>query len=320
MNENATARTGIVAVWDYCRTLLDAGTLRETALPRLREVLILAALVAGLYYLAKITWLLLPLPEPAAPAPLAPSLVHPATLQPPPPPPTDVQALGDWRLFGNPQAEKFPPEAAAETSAPPPPKEIDTKELRLRGVILNPGNPENARASIAQKNQAQWYNIAETLEGRDTVVANIAKDHVVLQEGELSTTLYLFPKKDPKQKDDPENLKVIDMRENKRATTVAAKYKKRLVEKPDTLAQLLHFSTVRQDGDTIGYRIRPKRSRSDFFALGLKSGDIINSINGTELDSLLSLQSVQHNLEHDTEIRVRITRQKKPVELVVKLQ
>ncbi|HBO11718.1 MAG TPA: type II secretion system protein GspC, partial [Halieaceae bacterium] len=67
------------------------------------------------------------------------------------------------------------------------------------------------------------------------------------------------------------------------ATDLAAQYRERLYNDPQSLADVVRITAVRQGDQLVGYRVSPGRAGEDFAALGFEPGDIVTGVNGLSL-------------------------------------
>jgi general secretion pathway protein C len=77
---------------------------------------------------------------------------------------------------------------------------------------------------------------------------------------------------------------VVDKGSDAGATELARSYRERLYENPQSLAEVVTVSAVRENGQLLGYRIAPGKERAQFEQLGFKQGDLVTSVNGIALD------------------------------------
>ena len=77
----------------------------------------------------------------------------------------------------------------------------------------------------------------------------------------------------------------VDQRSDEELSQVAADYRDRLYKNPQSLANVVLVSAVREEGALQGYRIRPGRDAQQFDRLGFKPGDMVVGVNGIALDN-----------------------------------
>ncbi|WP_230198377.1 type II secretion system protein GspC [Luminiphilus syltensis] len=64
---------------------------------------------------------------------------------------------------------------------------------------------------------------------------------------------------------------------------LAARYRDKFYDEPQTLASVVSVSVVRDDGGLRGYRLAPGREADVFRQLGFRAGDLVTAINGLPL-------------------------------------
>ena len=77
--------------------------------------------------------------------------------------------------------------------------------------------------------------------------------------------------------------KNVDMRGDIRTTALARGYRQQLYKNPESLAELVRISAVRDGGVLRGYRIAPGSDNAQFSQLGFKTGDLVTGVNGIAL-------------------------------------
>ena len=274
-------------------------------------VIALARALAGLT-LAILTGPSLPSARSPVGAGAAPASDNPAAARP-----VDDALIVSWHLFG--QAETSQPVAVAPV--PPPTTPLN---LRLVGVFFMERGGDRALALIADGNNPErGYRIGEPLPG-GARLQRIQRDHVVVSRGGREEVLKLpklgeappthapsimAPPDTPEPTAEPtfepassRELPVID------ASAVAERLRGEAMTRPQVLEDIAFASPYLQNGQFIGFRLRPGRDRQIFQQLGLNGGDVITEINGNRLNSpaqgLILLQEV---LSAD-QLNVRILR------------
>ncbi len=266
--------------------------------------LILSALVALLA--ARWTWQLVAL---AQPAPLAlPALAQTGSPLPAETRPYDLKALIDAPLFGAEAQQRSQPKALP-TAAP---RSAQT-HLKLIGII----GGERGAAIILDGARQRTYLTGEYLaQNRSLQLAQVAANHVILLRDGVAEKLELAgERRSANIARTPATVA--------RATTIdlqQAQFRQLLGDARSTLQnnplQLSRFLTllpVQQDGALQGYRLDAGQDKRLFSALGLQPGDLIKSIDGTELRSL-SLPQLYSTLQSQDSFQVEILRQGSPLQ------
>lgn len=269
------------------------------------------------YELARLSWRLIPLPPPPlaaqhAPrpgaAPAGPGVALPVT---------DHGQVADWHLFGEPSREAPPP-------PPPPVAAPETRlNLTLMGVFFaeNGGRP---MALIEGAGDKLAYAPGEELHGAaaGVILQEVHKDKVVLSRNGRLETLSLpksgeslagsgpapLPGLDgsaplgmaPEAAEPPGS--VID------ASAIAGRFREAAVTQPEALQDLAFIDPYVENGQFVGFRLRPGRDRRLLRQLGLRGGDVLTEVNGTRLDDPAKGFAVLQELFGAEQVDVRILR------------
>lgn len=217
-------------------------------------------------------------------------------------PSADYAAIGAWHLFGR-------LEAGQPVETPPVSLPVTPLNLRLVGVFFVERG-DRALALIAEGNSLErGYRIGEPLPG-GALLERIQRDHVIvsrngrreilnlpkLSEVNRSVTPVLEsepPPVDPEFEAAPASFReprVID------ASSMANRLRGEATVRPQALEDIAFASPYIQNGQFIGFRLRPGRDAQLLRTLGLSSGDVITEIDGSRLNSpvqgLVMLQAV----------------------------
>jgi len=272
-------------------------------------VIALARALAGL----TLAFLFGPLPPAAsmtAPAPRG-SLAERAnaTVQPP----IDYAAIGAWHLFGR-------LEVGRPVAAPPVALPVTPLNLRLVGVFFVEQG-DRALALIAEGNSLErGYRIGEPLPG-GALLEQIQRDRIIVSRNGRREVLNLPKLSDgarpPAPAPAPEPPVGIEAppepassRESRAidASAVADRLRGEAAVRPQALEDIAFASPYVQNGQFVGFRLRPGRDAQLLRQLGLSSGDVITEINGSRLDSpVQGLAMLQAVLNAD-QVEVRVLR------------
>lgn len=259
--------------------------------------------------LATLTWQLLPAPADQASQDIGPSQIAGAR--------SDntgqlTAELAGWHLFGE-SASKAAVETPTETTQVP----LTRLQLTLFGVLAS-DDPSEAYAIIAgSDNLAHVYGIGDELPGQ-AVVNAIEADRVILERGGRLETLTL-PKQgalNPATDDNTtENTasepkgRLIDRRQDVRATALLNDFRNTLTSNPAELTQLVQVTPYQENGQFTGFRIQRVTGKArQLLRLGLRRGDVITSINGIPLDSPIRGLEVMNGLSTSTELQIEVQR------------
>ena len=268
-------------------------------------VIALARALAGL----TLAFLFGPLPPAAsmtAPAPRG-SLAERAnaTVQPP----IDYAAVGAWHLFGRLEVDR-------PVEAPPVALPVTPLNLRLVGVFFVEQG-DRALALIAEGNSLErGYRIGEPLPG-GALLEQIQRDQIIVSRNGRREVLHLPKLSDsnrapapappvgieaPPEPASSREPQVID------ASAVADRLRGEAAVRPQALEDIAFASPYVQNGQFVGFRLRPGRDAQLLRQLGLSSGDVITEINGSRLDSpVQGLAMLQAVLNAD-QVEVRVLR------------
>ena len=284
----------------------------------------LLAIVLLSYSLATLSWRLLPMPE------MDPVVRLTSNQQ------RQVQAgerkdalvaqkIRQWNLFGEVEKEAPKPQVVAQEVIP-----VSKSNLKLRGVFASK-IAANARAIIADKNIDESYKIGSQLPG-GAILTEIYDDRVIIESNGRLETL-LLPDADS---DGSGN--VASSRASDRSTRTTARqavlssgqdvmnasnnisdnsallrtYKEALLTNPNSMMGLVNIRPYQKDGRLVGYRIRPGRDRGLLKRFGLRSGDIVTSVNGIGLDNPVKALEVLRDLSSATNLTLGVERNGAP--------
>ena len=278
------------------------GALNAMAQPRrarrIRQVILLLVVVWMLLSLTRLLWALVPNAENTNVAP--PTVINPlsASSSRAIVAPVDIDRMVAWHLFGEAGATaQAVIEAATEV-------ETDSREgiedgarqtslqLKLRGIVASTEDGLGY-AIIENANQQAIYMVEDKLPVRGNVVlAKVMPRQVVLDNGGTYELLVLFEEStfstaEPMsaQTAAPAVSENIDKRGDDQATRLAQSYRQRLYQNPQSLAEVVNVSAVRENGALLGYRVSPGKDQEQFAQLGFKMGDVVTSVNGVSLDN-----------------------------------
>ena len=278
------------------------GALNAMAQPRrarrIRQVILLLVVVWMLLSLTRLLWALVPNAENTNVAP--PTVINPlsASSSRAIVAPVDIDRMVAWHLFGEAGATaQAVIEAATEV-------ETDSREgiedgarqtnlqLKLRGIVASTEDGLGY-AIIETANQQAIYMVEDKLPVRGNVVlAKVMPRQVVLDNGGTYELLVLFEEStfstaEPMsaQTAAPAVSENVDKRGDDQATRLAQSYRQRLYQNPQSLAEVVNVSAVRENGALLGYRVSPGKDQEQFAQLGFKMGDVVTSVNGVSLDN-----------------------------------
>ena len=230
------------------------------------------------------------------------------------PSPTDYAAIAGWHLFGR-------AEAGRPVKTPPAVMPATPLNLRLVGVFYVERGADRALALIAAGGGPErGYRMGEPLPG-GARLARIQRDHVVVFRNGRREALNL-PKSDESNRTPapsaPPGVLAAPVPESGAATftgpqvidasAIAGRLRNEAPNRPQALEDIAFASPYVQNGQFVGFRLRPGRDRQLFQQLGLNGGDVLTEINGTRLNSLAQGLAVLQELLGASRIDVRVLR------------
>jgi general secretion pathway protein C len=248
------------------------------------------------YYLARLLWLLVPMPEPASWVPPAMESGR-----------QDGGSIADYstvvnaHLFGQPKADASPEPGADAADAP------ETQlNLQLRGAIAAE-DPRYAHAIVADGSGAEKvYFVKDTVPGGATVHM-VQADRVILNRGGTLEALLL-----------PKEAAAAPGRTGSPMTGggspgmrrgVAPSVQQVMSQNPAAITEIIRPQPYMPSGQLKGYRVYPGRNREQFVALGLQPGDLVTEINGMALNNPAQAMEIFRSMADTTEVSVTIERE-----------
>ena len=286
------------------------GALHSMAQPvrvaRLRQLAMVLFALWAVLALSRLVWSLFPASDVAVPADIV--VLNPvaaqgasATFDE-----VDIERLRSWHLFGEAGAEVASGVVEEEIVASTTAREGIEKgaretslDLKLRGIVAST-DEGLGYAVIEYKSSQDMYAVEDKLPvSGQVVLAKVMPTQVVLDNGGTYELLLLFEEFElgsqlASQPEPAIRRKLaakssvapgqIDKRADAQATSLAQSYRQRLYQNPQSLAEVVSVSAVREDGELLGYRIAPGKDPAQFTQLGFKPGDLVTGINGIALD------------------------------------
>ena len=228
----------------------------------------------------------------------------------------DYATITAWHLFGRMEANQ-------PVAAPPPVIPVTPLDLRLAGVFFIEQNDNRALALIAEGGGLErGYRIGDSLPG-GARLEQIQRDHVVVSRQGRREVLNLPkldeavrppspipedpPSVEPMPEPEPEPAgsaepQVID------ATAVAQQLRGEAAARPQVLQNIAFATPYVQNGQFVGFRLRPGRDRRLMRQLNLHSGDVITEVNGTRINNPMQGFAILREVLNADQINVRVLR------------
>jgi general secretion pathway protein C len=180
-------------------------------------------------------------------------------------------------------------------------------QLTLKGTYHS-GDADRAVAIIAGPDgREEIYNVGDAMPG-NVVLEEIGQLRVVLsRNGRLEALTF------PRESAVGAASSVPSSRSTQPARRINAaplvgRYISEAADNPEALLDIAQVEPVIEDGTFQGFRLRPGRKRSMLRRLGLRSGDVVTSINGTVLDNLPRAMELLQGLADATVIDATVLR------------
>ena len=330
--ESAAARSAklLVAFFEYLS--------RPTVLPRLQWGLIV---LLCLWLLVSIWRAVMSFIPEAAPLPPQ-TVLNPASASSTAPRQrsVDIEALAAAPLFGEPGETLTPEELAVASGRVPAMSEEEAAvalagiedgapetrlPLVLRGVVAS-SEAGLGQAVIEHRKQQDLYQVDDELPVNGKVrLAKVLPDLVVLDNGGRYEVLRLFEETELARqvvsrpapaaaeiRSRATDTEAGGVKSIAQAPELAARYREQLYEDPESLAEVVRISAVREGDEIRGYRVSPGKAAAEFAALGFEPGDIVTAVNGLSLkdpantirlyQAMRSAQAANFELEREGEV------------------
>jgi general secretion pathway protein C len=238
----------------------------------------------------------------------------------------DIEALRSWQLFGDPGAAPAEAEAAALEAVAGSDRdgiEKDARETRLnltlRGIIAYTADGLGS-AIIEHQSRQGVYAVDDTLPVPGKVVlAKVMPGQVVLDNGGNYELLTLYKESEldgqlrrtavaPAVTPSAGAARQVDVRADPEATELAGEYRQQLYQNPQSLAELVRISPVREDGQLRGYRLAPGQDQAQFQRLGFRAGDLVVAVNGLSLSDPANTMRLYQAMRTATEVEFELQR------------
>ena len=247
----------------------------------------------------------------------------------------NIEQLQSRHLFG--QVDATEPMAAVEQEIAIPEAsregiEKGARETRLqlvlRGAVASTEDGLGHAIIEYQKKQAVYAVEDELPIGNKVVLAKVMRRQVVLDNGGTYELLTLSEENEldaqvqqqvPRIKPSTKAPALVDKRGEQNTTALAQEYRDRLYQNPQSLAEVVSVNAVRQDGELLGYRISPGKDRGQFSQLGFKSGDLVTSVNGIDLNDPANTMRLYQTMRTASEAVFDLQRGEESVSISVSL-
>lgn len=270
---------------------------------RWRQLLLLLIAIWICNSAARLFWLLVPAPYQSM-APVVPKMqvdTKQTSFMA-----VDLAALND--LFG-----RFDPQSLV---AAPPPEEpaVDpenapetTLNLQLQGVLAS-NNPLLSSAVIGESHAQVLYKIGEVIAGTSGVtLRDVADLWVILDNNGKPEKLWLYGE-DGQKVSSITAVAPPAYRPEPADNVIKAEVTNEQLSDVKSIGDVVRFMVATDNGQMIGYKVRPGRKRELFDQVGLKNDDIVVSVNGIEVNEPQKVREVYQALKTATEANLEVMR------------
>ncbi len=312
------------------------GALNALARPdharRLRKVVLCLLAIWAVLALTKLIWALVPAAESSAT--VVPQVINPVSVggSVRDAEPVDIDSLVAWHLFG---------EAGESVVEIPLPEESELAssrdgieegaqetrlQLKLRGIVSSTEDGLGY-AIIESNNEQDVYSVEDKLPlSGEVTLAKVMPMQVVLDNGGTYELLALYDESSlgtgsaaPAMPAATQTSAPVDRREDAQTTSLAQSYRERLYQNPQSLAEVVRISAVREGSTMRGYRVSPGTDAEQFTQMGFEAGDVVTGINGVSLDNPTNTMVLYNSLRTAGEVVFELERGGQQLTLSVNL-
>jgi general secretion pathway protein C len=263
------------------------------------------------WQLARLSWLLVPGAQQAAPPPVVAQTASVDAGQAR----IDARQLAGWHLFGEAGKEQ-PVKKVTPVDAP------ETRlKLTLSGVFAS-DDPANARAIVGDpRGKEQSYAVGDPLPG-GAKLSEIYPDRIILERGSGFETLRL-PREEGVSTGPPRfshrNATQLNSSTSSSRVEAFTRYRNEIKQNPASFLNYVRATPAKQDGKFIGFTLQEGPQAGAFEELGLSPGDIVTTINGVAIESPADGMKAMQALGNGDSIDVTLLRGGQEVSLSLTL-
>ena len=251
----------------------------------------LLLLIAVAFGVAQLLWAMVPTPEAARwhpiPAPLSASTTNGST---------SLNTVINAHVFG-----LYRTSATTDLSSAP-----ETRlDLKLIGIIAG-SRAEESRALIAQQGSIEKsFAIGDDIV-RGVTLQAIFPDRVILSRDGQLETLRIDPLSGAGSTYvAPTQASSVDIGSSNTALSHA---RQEMLQDPNKAADYIRVQANNSDGQLHGYRVYPGKKANVFNNAGLRSGDLVTSVNGTPLDDTQKALQMLNDLSKAGSVSLTVDR------------
>ncbi|MCU7553500.1 type II secretion system protein GspC [Alteromonas sp. ASW11-19] len=217
----------------------------------------------------------------------------------------NLRRLQQLNLFGDASAADQPDTTPVVTDAP------ETRlNLTLTGVVAS--SLEKAGAAIIENRGTQaTYGLGDKIDGTNATLQQVFHDRVIIKNGAQHETLMLdgLDYKEANRRRQQRTARQPEPEEDTRTLSEdAVEATASLRNQPANFTDFISISPKMEDGQLVGYQVKPGKNPALFESAGLQAGDVIAQINGLDLTDLQQSQEALSELRNSQTIELTIIR------------
>lgn len=274
---------------------------------RIRVLVLVLLSIYLIAYAADITWKLIPTPSTSAPATTTARYTGSVASSQRG---VDVGQIQQLNLFGE-----------VNKTAPPPVQETitDAPETRLNLVLsglVSSTDEEAGTAVIENRGKQATYAIGEKIDGTNAILSQVLIDRVIIKNGGKHETLMLAGLDFSKQtaatptsrSRQPVRPPAQPSRRARELSDDAVAATEALRDRPASFTDFISVTPALENGQMIGYRVKPGKDASLFESVGLINDDVVIQINGLDLTDPAQARDAMGELRDAQSIELTVTR------------
>ncbi len=219
----------------------------------------------------------------------------------------NLRRLQQLNLFGDASAVDQPDTTPVVTDAP------ETRlNLTLTGVVAS--TLEKAGAAIIENRGTQaTYGLGDKIDGTNATLQQVFHDRVIIKNGAQHETLMLdgldYAEANRRRQQRTARQPEPEPEEETRTLSEdAVEATASLRDQPASFTDFISISPQMEDGQLVGYQVKPGKNPALFESAGLQAGDVIAQINGLDLTDLQQSQEALSELRNSQTIELTIIR------------
>ncbi|SET39648.1 type II secretion system protein GspC [Thalassotalea agarivorans] len=247
----------------------------------------------------------------------------------------NLQTLKALNLFGLYTENKEPEAVEVVESAP------ETRlNISLSGLVAS-DDPSVAAAIITSSGAQETYGVGEKIKGTRATLERVLPDRVLIKQSGKLETLMLdgFDYETSASSNNssarasstqsrgvsnartmPNNREIgpsVRTQSSDAFRASAQSLRDDLKDDPGKISDYLKISPKKENGEIIGYLLRPGKNRDFFNEAGLKSGDIATSVNGLDLTNPMEAAEALRQIRSESQIALMVRRGEELTEVLL---